>query len=64
MSISNIYLMRCHVRNKPTQPKAVESQIPVNSSQPDSQRMRPQGMPDKNVMIDPHGNRVNEPSVK
>ena len=64
MSISNIYLMRCHVRNKPTQPKAIESQIPVNSSQPDSQRMRPQGMPDKNVMIDPHGNRVNEPSVK
>ncbi len=48
MNISNIYLMRCHVSPKSAKPNPVDSKIPVDSSQRDSQRMRPQGMPGDN----------------
>lgn len=64
MSISNIYLMRCHVSVKPGRQKPVESQIPVNGSQPDSQRMRPQGMPDNNLSTDPRSSLPEGTPVK
>ena len=64
MNISNIYLMRCHVSTKSVKQNAVESNIPVNQSQPDSQRMRPQGMPGDGSSPVPQSSKIDGISSK